>query len=87
MEQTDIAQVESGQEVALVLYALPDRVYNGVVERIAPVSDTVTGSVTFPVTILFTDETLDDVRPGMTASAAFMAGVSTEETESETSSD
>ncbi len=73
VEQTDISQVVQGQPVAISLYALPDRIHNGIVERIAPVSETETGSVTFPVTILFTDEALDNVRPGMTASASFLA--------------
>ena len=88
VEQTDISQVIEGQPVAIVLYALADRVYNGVVERIAPISETETGSVTFPVTILITDDSLDDVRPGMTASANFLATDQAEEqTEGDASSD
>ena len=88
VEQTDISQVIEGQPVAIVLYALADRVYNGVVERIAPISETETGSVTFPVTILITDDSLDDVRPGMTASANFLAPDQAEEqTEGDASSD
>ncbi len=89
VEQTDISQVIEGQPVAISLYAFSDRIHNGVVERIAPVSETETGSVTFPVTILFTDEALDDVRPGMTASASFLApeDQQEEQTEGDASSD
>lgn len=82
VEQTDVPNITEGQEVTIVLYALPDRVYNGVVERIAPTSVTDTGSVTFPVTITMIDDDLSAVRPGMTASANIAVA-----TESATSSD
>ena len=72
VEQTDITRITPGQPVQISLYAIPDRFIEGVVERIAPVSDTSTGTVTFPVTIVLTDEELGGVRPGMTASAVFL---------------
>ncbi|MCB0130725.1 MAG: efflux RND transporter periplasmic adaptor subunit [Caldilineaceae bacterium] len=74
VEQTDIIQIENGQPVDIVLYALPERVYSGVVQRIAPAGSTETGTVTFPVTIHLADDDLSAVRPGMTASATFVAG-------------
>ncbi|MEZ4718739.1 MAG: HlyD family efflux transporter periplasmic adaptor subunit [Caldilineaceae bacterium] len=41
VEQTDVPHIAPGQEVTIVLYALPDQVYKGEVERIAPgVTDT-----------------------------------------------
>ena len=72
VEQTDISLIEVGRETELSLYALAGEVYMGVVEKIAPVSSTDTGSVTFPVTVRFTDTDLEGIRPGMTASANFV---------------
>ena len=72
VEQTDVPNIAPGQEVTIVLYALPDQIYKGEVERIAPTSVTDTGSVTFPVTITMIDDDLSAVRPGMTASATIV---------------
>ncbi len=71
VEQKDISQIELGQKAEISIYALPGRAYTGVVEKIAPVSREGTAFVGFPVTLSFTDEDLDAVRPGMTASATF----------------
>lgn len=71
VEQKDISQIQLGQEAEISIYALPGRTYMGVVEKIAPVSREGAAFVGFPVTLTFTDDDLDAVRPGMTASATF----------------
>ena len=74
VEQKDISRVDIGQGVDIAIYALPGIVFKGAVEKIAPVSQTGTAFVTFPVTIRLVDESLEGVRPGMTASATFKDG-------------
>jgi multidrug efflux pump subunit AcrA (membrane-fusion protein) len=71
VEQRDIARVHIGQQVQIAVYALPNDVFTGVVEQIAPVADAGTGFVTFPVIIRFTEGPVEKLLPGMTASATF----------------
>ncbi|NJN80829.1 MAG: HlyD family efflux transporter periplasmic adaptor subunit [Caldilineaceae bacterium] len=73
VEQKDISRIDIGQGVEVSIYALPDLLFAGIVEKIAPTSESGTGFVTFPVTIILTDDDLSAVRPGMTASANFVA--------------
>ncbi len=83
VEQRDIARVIVGQEVQIAVYALPNDSFTGVVEQVAPLADAQTGFVTFPVIIRFTDGPMENLLPGMTASATF---VSTPEETTEESS-
>ena len=72
VEQRDIRRIRVGQEVNIAIYALPDESFTGVVEQIAPAADAETGFVTFPVMIRFAEGPLEQVLPGMTASANFV---------------
>ena len=72
VEQRDIRRIQVGQEVNISIYALPDEMFTGVVEQIAPAADSQTGFVTFPVMIRFAGGPLEQVLPGMTASANFV---------------
>lgn len=71
VEQKDISRVSVGQPVVISIYALPADTFFGVVDKIAPMADAGTGFVTFPVIIRLTEGPLEQVLPGMTASAAF----------------
>jgi multidrug resistance efflux pump len=71
VEQKDISRVSIGQGVDISIYALPTDAFVGVVSRIAPVAESGTGFVTFPVIIQFVEGPLEKVLPGMTASAVF----------------
>ncbi|MEX1018305.1 MAG: efflux RND transporter periplasmic adaptor subunit, partial [Litorilinea sp.] len=72
VEQRDIRMVSIGQGVEISIYALPDAVFLGVVDKIAPIAGSGTGFVTFPVIIELVDGPLDRILPGMTASASFL---------------
>lgn len=78
VEQKDIRHIQIGQSATVSVYALPDQVFTGVVDLIVPVSDTSTGLVTYPVTLRLTDESLDGLLPGMTATAIFTATAAAE---------
>lgn len=71
VEQKDISRAQVDQPVVISIYALPSDTFFGVVERIAPIADAGTGFVTFPVIIRLTEGPLEQILPGMTASAAF----------------
>ena len=77
VEQKDISKVHIGQIVNISIYALPDIAFKGVVDKIAPVADSGTGFVTFPVIIHFTEGAMDKILPGMTASAVFLTEAGT----------
>jgi HlyD family secretion protein len=67
--EVDIGEIYLDQRAEITVDALPDRVFGGVVTRIAPSSQSESGVVNYPVTIQLTDADLDGVRPGMTAVA------------------
>jgi multidrug efflux pump subunit AcrA (membrane-fusion protein) len=71
VEQKDIHQIQVGQPVEVTVYGIPNKTYKGVVDKIAPQGSTDTGSITFPVMIRFTDESVAELRPGMSATATF----------------
>ncbi len=71
VEQREIPLIAVGEEAAVSVYALPGRAFTGKIDLIVPVSDDSTGLVTYPVTLHFTDEDLDGLLPGMTATARF----------------
>lgn len=72
VEQKDIVHVTVGQEAEITIYGLTGKVYHGVVEKIAPQGESGTGSITFPVTLQITDESLANLKPGMNATATFV---------------
>jgi HlyD family secretion protein len=74
VEQKDINFIHIGQQAEITVYGLTGKVYHGVVELIAPLGESGTGSITFPVTLALNDESLADLKPGMNATAAFMVG-------------
>lgn len=78
VEQKDIRNVKLGQGAAVTVYGLTDTVYNGVVDKIAPMGDISSGSIVFPVTIRFTDDSVVDLKPGMSATATFTTTVASE---------
>lgn len=67
--EVDIVQVSVGQAAEVEIDALPNQVFAGVVEYIAPSSDDADGVISYPVTIRLTDDDLDGVRPDMSAVA------------------
>ena len=71
VEQKDIGNVQTGQPVAISVFALPQEQFMGEVDRIAPTANSGTGFVTFPVVIIMTEGPLEKLLPGMTASAVF----------------
>ncbi len=71
VEQRDIPHIKEGQEAAISVYALSGQEYTGVVDLIVPVSAEGSGLVTYPVTLHFTSESLENLIPGMTATATF----------------
>ncbi len=79
VEQIDIGQIEVGQAAEVSVYGLPDKVYHGEVEKISPQGTTATGSISFPVVIRLTDESVADLKPGMSATASFLDSASADE--------
>lgn len=67
--ELDMPQIALGQPVSIDLDALSGKTLTGVIEAIAPSSDSASGVVYYPVTIRLTDDDLTNVRPGMTAVA------------------
>jgi HlyD family secretion protein len=74
VEQKDIRHVKLNQPAEVTVYGLTDVLYQGVVEKIAPQGTTGTGSILFPVTIRLTDDSLAELKPGMSATATFLVG-------------
>ncbi|MBX7252777.1 MAG: efflux RND transporter periplasmic adaptor subunit, partial [Candidatus Promineofilum sp.] len=70
VDEIDIDRVEAGQPALITLDALPDEPVQGTVSEIAPTSTSTTGVVTYLVTINIDEAAAEDLRPGMSASAA-----------------
>ena len=71
--EVDINKVELGQPVNISVDALPDQVFSGEVNRIAPISESDSGVVNYEVTVRLKDLDIEDgVRPGMTAVATIL---------------
>jgi len=68
--EIDVVKLSPGQSAEIEIDALPGRIFEGVVDYIAPSSDTSSGVVYYPVTIRLDPESLEGVLPGMTAVAA-----------------
>lgn len=71
--ELDITQVYEGQAAEIEIDALPGKSLAGVVETISPSNDADASVIQYPVTIRLTDESLDGVRPGMTAVATLIS--------------
>ena len=67
--ELDMPQLALGQPAAVEIDAISGKKLTGVIESIAPSSDSSSGVVYYPVTIRLTDDDLRNVRPGMTAVA------------------
>ena len=67
--EVDISKVRLGQPATITIDALPAQTFSGLVDRIAPTSQSDSGVVNYEVTIRLDDLNLDQVRPGMTAVA------------------
>jgi HlyD family secretion protein len=67
--EVDIGKIHLDQAAEITVDALPDEVFNGVVARIAPSSESESGVVNYPVTIQLAGADLSGIRPGMTAVA------------------
>ena len=66
LRETDVVQLQSGQEVEVTFDSLPDQIFDGIITHIAPVSTSDRGSTNFTVHVDIPrlDENL---RWGMTA--------------------
>ncbi|OQY37287.1 MAG: hypothetical protein B6243_01020 [Anaerolineaceae bacterium 4572_5.2] len=71
--EIDIPKIEVGQAAQITLDALSDQIFEGLVTRIAPSSNSAGGVVNYPVTVQLNGD-LSQARPGMTAVAVIMAG-------------
>lgn len=73
VDETDIAQIEIGQDVDVSVEAYPDELFEGRVTKIAPQSVTDQNVTTIPVTV---EIDLPDARlkPGMNANCDFITG-------------
>ena len=71
VDETDIAQIEVGQEVDITIEAYPDELFSGKVTKIAPQSVVDQSVTTIPVTV---EVELPDARlkPGMNATCDFI---------------
>jgi len=66
MAETDVNQIQSGQDVEITLDAVADLTLHGAVSQIAPAGTQSSGVVTYPVTVALT-EANEAARAGMTA--------------------
>ncbi len=71
LDETDVAQVASGQEASVSVDAFPDTTFKGKVAAIDWVAHVQSGVVLYPVTIDL-EQTAVPLRPGMTADAEIM---------------
>ena len=67
--EVDIPKVNVGQLTDVTIDAFPNRVFAGKISGIEPVSSAQQGVIEYPVTVRLIDESVTDVRPGMTAVA------------------
>ena len=70
VDEIDIDRVAVGQPVEITLDALPDRPVVGTVTEIAPTSNSISGVVTYLVTINIDESQTEGLRPGLSASAS-----------------
>lgn len=73
VDETDIAQIEVGQEVDVTVQAYPDELFNGKVTKISPQSVTDQSVTTIPVTVEI-DLPDQRLKPGMNVNCDFITG-------------
>lgn len=73
VDETDIAQIEEGQDVDITVEAYPDEIFSGKVTKIAPQSVTEQNVTTIPVTVEV-DIPDQRLKPGMNATCEFITG-------------
>jgi HlyD family secretion protein len=66
LRETDVVHLQSGQEVEVTFDSLPDRIFDGLITHIAPVSTSDKGSTNFTVHVEV-PQLDEDLRWGMTA--------------------
>ena len=66
LRETDVVQLQSGQEVEVTFDSLPDQIFDGIITHIAPVSTSDRGSTNFTVHVNI-PQLDEDLRWGMTA--------------------
>jgi HlyD family secretion protein len=73
VDETDVAQIEIGQQVDVIVEAYPDEIFEGKVTKIAPQSVTEQSVTTIPVTVEI--ESPDRrLKPGMNVTCDFITG-------------
>lgn len=72
VDEIDIGQVYEMQPVSIVVDAYPDVTIEATVDRIEPLPTISGGIIAYPVRMRISDDTLVDIRDGMTASARIL---------------
>lgn len=67
--ESDIPNVALDQIAVIEVDALPGKSFNGIVATISPVNDSASTSISYPVTVRLTDDSVAGVLPGMNAVA------------------
>ncbi|MDE0144049.1 MAG: efflux RND transporter periplasmic adaptor subunit [Caldilineaceae bacterium] len=67
--EVDIPKVNIGQLADVAIDAFPNTVFAGMISNIEPSSSALDGVIDYPVTVRLIDDSLTNVRPGMTAVA------------------
>ena len=67
--EVDIPKVNIGQLADVTIDAFPNTVFAGMISNIEPSSSALDGVIDYPVTVRLIDDSLTNVRPGMTAVA------------------
>ena len=67
INETDIAKVETGQQVEITFDAYPEMTFSGTVTEISPVSKNIAGIVSFEVTIETDPDTEEYLKHGLSA--------------------
>lgn len=78
VDESDIGQIETGQQVRISVDAYQDESFEGTIDRIAPVGVNVQNVVTFEVRIEVTSEKKSLLKPEMTADVEIVIGESTD---------
>jgi len=73
VDETDIAQIEIGQDVDITVEAYPDELFTGKVTKVAPQSEVDQNVTTIPVTVEV-DMPDQRLKPGMNVSCDFVTG-------------
>jgi HlyD family secretion protein len=67
INETDIARVETGQQVEITFDAYPDMKFNGTVSEISPISKNIAGIVSFEITIELDPDAKEYLKYGLSA--------------------